>query len=510
MECNICYDTISLNKSSNTIIPCLHCDIKVCRNCVQKYILSVLDFPKCMKCKTYFDFEYLHSNMQKKFINNEFKTFLENLLYNREQTFFKKTYSIILKNKQRNNLKDIVKISNILIKIFKKQNNKHKQKLQETIKIKTLKQLNNLQHNNSFNFKMHCTNNQCSGIINSNWNCDTCQSTICNHCYKIKNINHVCDKNDLLTVYLLKNDTHSCPSCSSLITKIDGCDQMYCTHCNTPFSWKTGMVLYGNVHNPHYFEWARKIGMSNQECEQINPDLIPFKINETHFKNVNQYIIDKRIDLLILYGYPKFPIRRIFKTLIRFTNSLLNDEIVHWNQLCTNDTEKLRIDLLTNNISINTFKKILRLRYNKTEKYKIIFDTLVVFATTIEDYVRILWASSCVEKIINLIDDINHLRHYFNNEFKKISINYNIFCPYISNTYRIYLQNNENIKGTFTKNDLEPSHDLNVHTIRNNPQQGQCDPVIYNNENPENVNALPLGQRSREIITNIMLQNQVS
>ena len=29
-----------------------------------------------------------------------------------------------------------------------------------------------------------------------------------------------------------------------------------------------------------------EIGMSNQECEQINPDLIPFKINETYFKNV--------------------------------------------------------------------------------------------------------------------------------------------------------------------------------------------------------------------------------
>ena len=63
---------------------------------------------------------------------------------------------------------------------------------------------------------------------------------------------------------------------------------------------------------------------------------------------------------------------------------------------------------------------------------------------------------------------------------------------------------------SFTKNDLEPSHDLNVHTIRNNTQPGQSDPVIYNNDNPQNVNPLALGHAAREILANIMLQNQVS
>ena len=48
------------------------------------------------------------------------------------------------------------------------------------------------------------------------------------------------------------------PASGEMIFKIDGCDQMYCTQCHTAFSWRTGRVESGTVHNPHYFEWLRK------------------------------------------------------------------------------------------------------------------------------------------------------------------------------------------------------------------------------------------------------------
>lgn len=74
-----------------------------------------------------------------------------------------------------------------------------------------------------------------------------------------KLLGHVCDEKTLETVKLLASDTKSCPTCTTLITKIDGCDQMWCTQCQTAFSWNTNEIVKGRVHNPHYYEYQRQL-----------------------------------------------------------------------------------------------------------------------------------------------------------------------------------------------------------------------------------------------------------
>jgi hypothetical protein len=44
------------------------------------------------------------------------------------------------------------------------------------------------------------------------------------------------------------------------VTSSINCDQMYCIDCHTAFSWNTGQIVNGIIHNPHYYEYLRKLG----------------------------------------------------------------------------------------------------------------------------------------------------------------------------------------------------------------------------------------------------------
>jgi dolichol-phosphate mannosyltransferase len=77
---------------------------------------------------------------------------------------------------------------------------------------------------------------------------------------KDKDVEHTCDPGVKETVALIIKESKPCPKCGERISKIDGCDQMWCIDCHTAFSWATGQLVNGVVHNPHYYEFLRQQG----------------------------------------------------------------------------------------------------------------------------------------------------------------------------------------------------------------------------------------------------------
>ncbi len=105
---------------------------------------------------------------------------------------------------------------------------------------------------------------ECRGFIDSEGKCALCERLTCRDCYVgLANCQegHKCSESDLA----IAAETKPCPTCQVPIYRIDGCYQMWCTQCQTAFSWTTGQVEVGVIHNPHYLEWQRRRGNVKSE-----------------------------------------------------------------------------------------------------------------------------------------------------------------------------------------------------------------------------------------------------
>ena len=113
-------------------------------------------------------------------------------------------------------------------------------------------------------FIMRCPAADCRGFLSTAYKCGTCSKKTCSECTEImeEDMKHTCKPESVESTKAIKKETRPCPKCAAPIYKIDGCDQMWCTNgdCNTAFSWTTGQIVTGRVHNPHYYEWIRRTG----------------------------------------------------------------------------------------------------------------------------------------------------------------------------------------------------------------------------------------------------------
>lgn len=134
---------------------------------------------------------------------------------------------------------------------------------------------------------LNCPLDACVGKLKQNGQCGLCECLFCKECMCQKEEGHVCRPEDKETVSELRKSTRPCPKCHILISKAEGCDQMWCVKCHTTFSWKTGMITRGVVHNPHFYDYRRQAMQQHRAPGDIPCGGLPNEMEMLNARNNN-------------------------------------------------------------------------------------------------------------------------------------------------------------------------------------------------------------------------------
>lgn len=295
MECAVCCQAFT--GLARKKINCRFCDFKACAQCHERYLLDTEQDPHCMNCRKGWPRELLLELFTKKFIDSVYKNRRETLLMEREKARLPETQPLAIKEKRIRDFNKLIdqvnleieginiarlEISNGPLEGKSPRVDEMIERHEKALPFQNLvsEKMNLINHykycieivSNHFRtrdverkFVRACPAPDCRGFLSTAWKCGICNLWTCPTCHELKgpekDSNHTCDPNNVQTAALLEKDSRPCPNCASLIFKISGCDQMWCTSCKVPFSWSRGVVLKTEaIHNPHYYDFMRNQG----------------------------------------------------------------------------------------------------------------------------------------------------------------------------------------------------------------------------------------------------------
>jgi hypothetical protein len=255
VECAICNENIS-----DKVVNCSACEEKCCRKCFQKYLMHITLKVSCMFCKANLTNDYIIDNTYEYWYRGLYAKYKANLLYEIEQARFQHDQnSVELYINAKNEIALLDKIISSgpdkIIKRMRKMRNAYFSIIKNYGKTDV-----DYAPTKKRTFIKACPNTDCKGFLSDKFICGLCKCSVCKDCHEILQDNHTCEPALVMSINNIKAEAHSCPSCATLISKIDGCDQMWCTQCHTTFSWRTGAIEKGVTHNPHYYQWMRMNG----------------------------------------------------------------------------------------------------------------------------------------------------------------------------------------------------------------------------------------------------------
>lgn len=456
--CPVCCDAYTRQKRSK--VTCNYCLQGACKPCYSTFLLSESQ-SNCMHCRTPWNRDFIVANFTRAFYNGPLKKRREDILFGIEEALLPATQdharAELERRERRRDLNQVDNIyrqvrkrmHNIALRIYEINQTKHKSghtltphsqrelrtelvnlrveygrvsselaqlRAQRSALYNVLLRNEQLANNQNENvgedqsdinakkekksFIRRCPVEECKGFLSTRYQCGLCHIKVCPDCLEVKDENeHTCNPDTVATVQLLKKDTCGCPNCGVQIHKIDGCDQMWCVSCHTAFSWRTGKIETGRVHNPHWFEWQR----------QRNNGQIPREVGDDPCHNVDGCPIPQLAYLPYNIDY------RIIDT-IRALTHIYYVEVRHLprDNIQEDRNRDLRVKYLLNEINKEALKRTLQAREKKRDKLINLRQILDVCIQASGDILNqhIQEVGTSAENTIKQLDE---LRVYINN-----------------------------------------------------------------------------------------------
>lgn len=481
-ECSCCCAKFTKLLRRPIVCPNNECGFATCKDCLKNYLSTRAD-TKCMNCGIYLSKQHLAKEIGKKWVNKGLYIEQAKALLVQQKARFcedsalaahKKKWNELceIENNWKKELKELyIKNEKIIANCVKsdKQKKEKAQKLLElaknmqTIRLKIqeardvkdyYRESEGHKHlqNTDFNYIIQCPINRCRGFANELSTCNMCKTKICKECHEEDKLDHECNQQTLETLKLLIKDTKNCPCCKTLINKIEGCDQMWCPQCKTAFSWNTGVIETGLIHNPHYYAWRKENNEQTRNVGDVacgglinNEQLIEF-ISSVIIKNINNKKTIRQIEIIV--GFHS--LINSFQRDLDYQKQIVFDS--------DNNLRKYRIDFLIGNIVDDKqyIEKYLITHLQKQSNAHELIPILEMATTCLTERVNLVInnlnnnVSHYLDENNKLIEDILMITGYVCDELNKIS---DSVPNKLSNNGSIILNSLNKVKEEINNND---------------------------------------------------------
>ena len=458
-DCMVCAEKYNNSTHKEVLCEFGDCNFSACKACVRTYLLNTTTDPHCMQCKKIWTEQFIVAQLNRSFIIADYKTHRRTLLLDREISKLPETMHLAERYKRIDIQRDISldianKIKEVKIIMDLLQNELYESNRKTTLILNGKEQVETERKK----FIMPCPNNDCRGYLSTQYKCELCTLFTCSACHEIigykKDDPHTCKEENVQSAELIKKDTKPCPTCGTRISKISGCDQMWCPECHKAFSWRTGLVDNGTIHNPHFYQYQRD--NAGEHAPPRTPgdvvcgglcDWTIFNNNILRKIRTGTFVPDTEIELRTRLADIHRCVAHITRVDLQQTRARVREY---------SEFEELRCKYILNKISKDDFAKTIyrndAMRKKLTEMLHL-YELLSVVGT--EFFAKLLDNKNIndafIKDVIDRMDEYDKLREYCNKQFKMISLTYNQTVPSINKAWAITSK-----KYNFTKKNPAP------------------------------------------------------